>query len=59
LIGKGPYFDEALTVVELDLDELHRARARLPLLRDERTAMVQRELNRILQANQRGANGRD
>jgi len=59
LIGKGPYFDEALTIVELDLDELHRARARLPLLRDERTALVQRELNRILQANQRGANGRD
>ena len=59
LVGKGPYFDEALTMVELDLDELHRARARLPLLRDERTALVQRELNRILQANQRGANGRD
>ncbi len=49
LIGKGPYFDEALTFTELDLDELHRARARLPLLRDERTALVQRELGRILE----------
>lgn len=58
-IAKGPYFEEALTVVELDLDELHRARARLPLLRDERTGLVQRELNRILQANLRGSNGRD
>jgi hypothetical protein len=27
---------------------LHRTRASLPLLRDERTALVQRELNRIL-----------
>jgi predicted amidohydrolase len=49
LIAKGPYFEEALTFAELDLDELHRARARLPLLRDERTALVQRELSRILQ----------
>lgn len=48
LIAKGPYHEEALTVAELDLDELHRVRARLPLLRDERTALVQRELGRIL-----------
>ena len=48
LIAKGPYFEEALTISELDLDELHRARARMPLLRDERTALVQRELGRIL-----------
>jgi hypothetical protein len=33
--------------VELDLNQLHRTRARLPLLRDERTALVQRELMRI------------
>jgi len=49
LLAKGPYFEEALTISELDLDELHRARARMPLLRDERTALVQRELGRILQ----------
>jgi predicted amidohydrolase len=48
LIAKGPYHEEALTIAELDLDELHRTRARLPLLRDERTALVQRELSRIL-----------
>jgi len=45
----GPYFEEALTFAELDLNQLRRTRARLPLLRDERTAMVQKELNRILQ----------
>ena len=45
---EGPAFEEALTLVELDLNQLHRTRARLPLLRDERTALVQRELNRIL-----------
>jgi predicted amidohydrolase len=45
---EGPAFEEALTLVELDLNQLHRTRARLPLLRDERTALVQREMNRIL-----------
>ncbi len=43
----GPQHEEALTQVELDLNQLHRTRARLPLLRDERTAMVLRELTRI------------
>jgi len=49
LLAKGPYHQEALTQVEIDLNQLHRTRARLPLLRDERTALVQRELERILQ----------
>ncbi|HEX9017729.1 MAG TPA: nitrilase-related carbon-nitrogen hydrolase [Anaerolineaceae bacterium] len=48
LIGQAPLHEEALTLVEMDLNQLHRTRARLPLLRDERTAMVQRELERIL-----------
>jgi NAD+ synthase (glutamine-hydrolysing) len=48
LIGQGPEQEEALTLVEIDLNQLHRTRARLPLLRDERTALVQREMNRIL-----------
>jgi predicted amidohydrolase len=47
-IAHGPYFEEALTVAELDLNQLHRTRARLPLLRDERTNLVQKELDRIL-----------
>lgn len=47
-IAKGPYHEEALTLAELDLNQLHRTRARLPLLRDERTALTQRELQRIL-----------
>lgn len=48
-IAQGPYFEEALTLAVLDLNQLHRTRARLPLLRDERTNLVQRELARILQ----------
>jgi len=48
-IAQGPYFEEALTVAALDLNQLHRTRARLPLLRDERTSLVQKELSRILQ----------
>lgn len=42
------YFDEALIIQEIDLNQLHRTRARLPLLRDERPSLVQRELTRIL-----------
>jgi predicted amidohydrolase len=47
LLAKGPYHEEALTLAEIDLNQLHRTRARLPLLRDERTALVSRELRRI------------
>ena len=51
LIAKGPYHEEALTFAELDLNQLHRTRARMPLLRDERTTLVERELGRILNGN--------
>ena len=47
-IVHAPYFEEALTFCELDLNQLRRTRARLPLLRDERTALVQNEMSRIL-----------
>jgi NAD+ synthase (glutamine-hydrolysing) len=47
-IAHGPYHEEALLHVELDLNQLHRTRSRLPLLRDERTGLVERELGRIL-----------
>lgn len=48
LVVRAPDFEPALTVAEIDLNQLHRTRARLPLLRDERTNIVQRELERIL-----------
>jgi predicted amidohydrolase len=48
LVVRAPHHEESLTLAELDLDQLQRARARLPLLRDERTALVYRELTRIL-----------
>jgi NAD+ synthase (glutamine-hydrolysing) len=47
-LAHGPYFEEALTMAVLDLGELRRTRTRLPLLRDERTSLVQTELVRIL-----------
>ena len=47
----GLYFDEALITQEIDLNQLHRTRARLPLLRDERPGLVVRELGRILSEN--------
>jgi predicted amidohydrolase len=48
LLAQGPYNEEALTLVTLDLNQLHRTRTRLPLLRDERTGLVMREMERIL-----------
>ena len=44
----GTYFDEALLTHRIDLNQLRRTRARLPLLRDERPLLMQRELDRIL-----------
>lgn len=45
---RGTYFDEALLTHRIDLNQLRRTRARLPLLRDERPLLMQRELERIL-----------
>lgn len=50
LVVQGPYFDEALILATIDLDQIRRTRIRLPLLRDERPALVLRELQRILSA---------
>jgi predicted amidohydrolase len=48
LLARGPAYQEALTLAEIDMNQLHRTRARLPLLRDERTALVLREMQRIV-----------
>ncbi len=48
LLAQGPYHEEALTLVDIDFRQMERTRARLPLLRDERPDLVQRELARIL-----------
>lgn len=47
-LTKGLYYDEALITQDIDMNQLHRTRARLPLLRDERPGLVKRELTRIL-----------
>lgn len=47
----GLYYDEALIMQEIDMNQLHRTRSRLPLLRDERPGLVRRELERILREN--------
>ncbi len=51
LILQAPLHEEALVHAEIDLNQLHRVRARLPLLRDERTELTERELERILHGN--------
>ncbi len=48
LVIRVPDFESTLAIAEIDLNQLHRSRARLPLLRDERTNVVLRELERIL-----------
>ncbi len=48
LVMRAPDFEDSLTVSTIDLNQLHRTRARLPILRDERTNLVQRELERML-----------
>lgn len=53
VLAKGPYHEESLTLCEIDLAQIRRTRARLPVLRDERTGLVQRELARILGQDQR------
>lgn len=50
-IAHGPYYEEAITYCKLDLNQLRRTRARLPLLRDERTNLIRNELDRILTKN--------
>jgi predicted amidohydrolase len=52
LVSQCPYHAEALQVSVIDLNQLHRTRARLPLLRDERTALTLREMHRILGEDQ-------
>ncbi|RMG70322.1 MAG: hypothetical protein D6711_17620 [Chloroflexi bacterium] len=47
-LTSGYYFDETLITQEIDLNQVHRTRSRLPLLRDERPHLIQRELMRIL-----------
>jgi NAD+ synthase (glutamine-hydrolysing) len=44
----GSYFDEQLITQQIDLNQLHRTRSRLPLLRDENPQLMLRELGRIL-----------
>lgn len=48
LLAQGAYHREDLVLAEIDLNQLHRTRARLPLLRDERTSLVMREMGRII-----------
>ncbi len=47
-VTHGCYFDETLITQAIDLNQLHRTRSRLPLLRDERPEVMHRALGRIL-----------
>jgi predicted amidohydrolase len=47
-VAEGPLYDEALVVGSLETDDLRMQRYQLPLLADERLALVRRELDRII-----------
>ena len=49
LLARAGDQEEELLKVTIDLDQIQRTRARLPLLRDERPALLRNELKRILQ----------
>ncbi|MEJ2750067.1 MAG: nitrilase-related carbon-nitrogen hydrolase, partial [Anaerolineae bacterium] len=49
LVVQAPYYEPSLVTARLDLNQLRRARTRLPLLRDERVGLTMRELRRILE----------
>lgn len=53
LVVKAPYHEESLTLAAVDLHQMHRTRARLPLLRDERTSLTSSELERIMVKDKR------
>jgi predicted amidohydrolase len=53
-LTRGCYFDEALITQRIDLNQTHRTRSRLPLLRDERPDLILRELTHILEREHRG-----
>ncbi|MDW8299870.1 MAG: nitrilase-related carbon-nitrogen hydrolase [Anaerolineae bacterium] len=48
ILCAAPMHEPALCVHTVDLNQIRRTRTRLPLLRDERTALTARELARIL-----------
>lgn len=52
--AQAPLHDPALLIHTLDLNQLRRTRARLPLLRDERTGLLQNELTRIIAGRVQG-----
>ena len=47
LVAQAGYDEEGLTLAELDLAQLKRTRARLPLLRDERPEIILQTLQRL------------
>ncbi|MBM4409693.1 MAG: hypothetical protein FJ038_14115, partial [Chloroflexi bacterium] len=47
-IFSAPLYEEGLYLVDVDLDDVRRARIALPLLRDERPELEVREFNRIV-----------
>jgi len=49
IVCAAPMHEPALCIQTIDLNQIRRTRTRLPLLRDERTALTARELARIIQ----------
>lgn len=50
----APMFEEALHILEVDLDAIRRARYQMPILRDENLDLTARELKRIIRQRSGG-----
>jgi N-carbamoylputrescine amidase len=49
VVAQAPYWDEALTFVDIDLGAAHRRRRRMPFLAEARLALIEREVRRLLE----------
>ncbi len=48
VVERGPYFDEALIIAEMDLGQVRRTRSMVATLRDEQLMLTAHEIQRIL-----------
>lgn len=49
VVAQAPQWEEALTIVDIDLDLAHRRRRRVPFLAEARLALIEREVRRLLE----------
>ena len=49
VVAQSPHWEEAVTIIDIDLDAAHRRRRRVPFLAEARLALIEREVRRLLE----------